>query len=192
MIIIDDKIISDNLRDKFFVCDLEKCKGACCVQGDGGAPLTEDEVALLPEIYEKVKPYLTEEGITTIEQHGFTNQEKGEEYLATPLRPSDSACAYVNFDENGITYCGIEKAYLDGKIQFQKPVSCHLYPVRIKEHNDFDAVNYDEWEICNPACSLGEELGIPVYQFVKTPLIRKYGQEFFDALEATIQHLEEE
>ena len=192
MIIIDDKIISDNLRDKFFVCDLEKCKGACCVQGDGGAPLTDEEVALLPEIYEKVKPYLTEEGITTIEQQGFTNQEKGEKYLATPLRPSDSACAYVNFDENGITYCGIEKAYLDGKIQFQKPVSCHLYPVRIKEHNDFDAVNYDEWEICNPACSLGEELGIPVYQFVKTPLIRKYGQEFFDALEATIQHLEEE
>lgn len=192
MIIIDDKIISDDLRDKFFVCNLEQCKGACCVQGDGGAPLTNEEVELLPKIYDKVKPYLSQEGIDAIETQGFTNQEEGEEYLATPLRPSDNACAYVNFDENGITYCGIEKAFLDGKIEFQKPLSCHLYPVRIQEHKDFDAVNYERWEICNPACTLGEQLGIPVYQFVKTPLIRKYGQDFFDTLEATIAHLEEE
>lgn len=192
MIVIDNKVISDDLGDKFFVCDLEKCKGACCVQGDGGAPLSEEEVSLLPTIYEKVKPYLTEEGKQTIEEKGFTNQEPGEEYRSTPLRPSDSACAYVNFDENGITYCGIEKAYLDGKINFQKPISCHLYPVRIKEHKDFHAINYDQWEICSPACKLGKDLGIPVYQFVKTPLIRKYGKEFFAALEATMQHVEEE
>ena len=192
MIVIDDKIISDDVRKRFFVCTLEKCKGACCVQGEGGAPLTDEEVELLPKIYEHVKPYMTEEGIATVEKVGFTNQEEGEDYLATPLRPSDSACAYVNFDENGITYCGIERAYLDGKIEFQKPVSCHLYPIRVKEYEEFDAVNYDQWEICNPACSFGEQLGVPLYQFVKTPLIRKYGEECYYALEATIKHLEEQ
>lgn len=192
MIVIDDKIISDDLREQFFVCHIEKCKGACCVQGEGGAPLTEEEVMILPKIYEKVKPYLTEEGIAKIERDGFTNQEEGEDYLATPLRESDGACAYVNFTKDGTTYCGIEKAFLANEIDFQKPVSCHLYPVRITEHKDFHAINYDRWDICSPACSFGKKLGVPLYQFVKVPLIRKYGREFFDALEATIQHLEEE
>lgn len=193
MIVIGDVIISEDVKNKHFVCNLEKCKGACCVQGDGGAPLTAEEVAILPEIYEEVKPYLTEEGIATIEKHGFTNQEEGEDYLATPLRPSDSACVYVNWGEDGTTYCGIEKAFLDGKIDFQKPVSCHLYPIRVKEHADFTAVNYHEWEeICSPACDFGKQLGVPLYQFVKTPLIRRFGEDFYGALEATIAHMESE
>lgn len=189
MIVIDDKIISDDIQEKMFVCHIEKCKGACCVQGDGGAPLTQEEIDLLPKIYEHVKPYMSEEGIKEVEKHGFTNQEKGENYLATPLRPSDSACVYVNFDEDGTTYCGIEKAYLAGKISFKKPISCHLYPIRITEHKDFHAINFHEWDICSPACSLGESLGVPVYQFLEEPLVRKYGQEFYETLDATIAHI---
>jgi len=190
MIVIDDVILSDEIKNKHFVCHLEKCKGACCVQGDGGAPLTPEEVEILPEIYEQVKPYLTQEGVDTIEKLGFTNQETGEDYLATPLRPSDGACVYVNWGEDGTTYCGIEKAYLDNKIEFQKPVSCHLYPIRVKEHEEFTAVNYHEWDICSPACDFGKQLGVPLYKFVKKPLIRKFGETFYEALEATIEHME--
>jgi len=191
MIVIGDIIISDEIREKQFVCDLDKCHGECCVQGDGGAPLTDEEVKLLPQIFEQVKPYMTEEGIQTVESVGFVTQEKGEDYLSTPLRKSDSACAYVNWGEDGTTYCGIEKAHSDGKIDFQKPVSCHLYPIRVKEHKEFTSVNYHKWSICNPACKLGESLGVPLYKFVKTPLIRRFGEEFYNTLEATIAHIEE-
>ncbi len=192
MIVLDDVIISDDLAKAEFVCNLSKCKGACCVAGDGGAPLTDEEVEILPKIYDQVKEFLSEEGIETIEKHGFVNQEEGESYLATPLRPSDTACVYVNFDENGITYCGIEKAFLAGKIDFQKPVSCHLYPIRVREFEDFTAVNYDRWEICKPACAFGKELKVPLYQFVKTPLIRRFGEDFYEALEASIQFMNQE
>lgn len=192
MIVIDDVIVSDDLLQNEFVCNLSKCKGACCVQGDGGAPLAPEEIDLLPNIYEAVKPYLTPEGIEQIETHGFTNQEEGENYRSTPLRKSDSACVYVNFSEDGTTYCGIEKAHLDGKIEFRKPVSCHLYPVRVKEYEGFQAVNYHQWDICSDACTLGKELKVPLYQFVKEPLIRKFGEAFYDALHATATHLQEE
>lgn len=188
MIIIDDKIVSNDVLEKQFVCDLVKCKGACCVQGDGGAPLEESEKALLPEIYDEVKPYLTDEGIATIEEKGFFTKDETDGVYVTPLRDSDTACAYVNFDDNGITYCGIEKAFEAGKIPFQKPVSCHLYPIRTTKYADFEAVNYEKWEICSPACKLGDHLKVPVYQFLKTPLIRKFGEEFYTALEATAKH----
>ncbi len=191
MIVIGDIIVSDEIKEKHFVCHLDKCKGECCVQGDGGAPLTKEEVDILPKIYEQVKPYLTKEGIETIEKVGYVNQEEGEDYLATPLRKSDGACAYVNWGKDGTTYCGIERAHTDGKIEFQKPVSCHLYPIRVKEHEDFTAVNYHEWDICSPACSFGKELGVPLYQFVKKPLIRRFGLDFYKALEATIAHLDQ-
>ncbi len=192
MIVIDDVIISDDVRQREFVCNLEKCKGACCVEGDGGAPLTDEEVALLPRIYSKVKPFMTEEGIAEVEKNGFTNHEDGEDYLSTPLRPSDTACVYVNFADDGTTYCAIEKAYLAGDIDFQKPVSCHLYPIRVQEYPDFTAVNYHQWEICDPACSFGQQLSVPLYQFVKVPLIRRFGEDFYTALEATIQHMDAE
>lgn len=192
MIVIGDVIISDEIREKQFVCHLDKCKGECCVQGDGGAPLTKEEVDLLPKIYEEVKPYLTEEGIEMIERSGYVNQEDGEDYLSTPLRISDGACVYVNWGEDGTTYCGIEKAHSDGKIDFQKPVSCHLYPIRVKEHKDFTAVNFHEWDICSPACDFGKQLGVPLYQFVKAPLIRRFGENFYSALEATIAHLDQD
>lgn len=184
MILIEDKIISNDLLSKQFVCDLSACKGACCIEGDAGAPLEEEERPLLRENYDQIEPYLTEEGKRTIREKGFTVTD--EEGLKTPLT-EDGPCAYVRY-ENGIASCGIEKAWEEGKIDFRKPVSCHLYPVRIDSYEQYDAVNYDRWEICDPACDLGQKLKVPVYQFVKNALIRKYGQEFYDALEGVAEY----
>jgi len=189
VIVIDDKIISDDIKDKMFVCHLQKCKGQCCVQGDGGAPLSNDEKETLPKIYEAVKPYLTKEGIETIARKGHSVWDEEDKEWTTPLRDSDSACAYVNFDKSGITFCGIERAYEDGKIAFRKPVSCHLYPIRITSHEEYDAINYQNWDLCSDACALGKELGVPLYIFLKDALIRKYGPDFYDALVATIDHM---
>ncbi|HEY0262464.1 MAG TPA: DUF3109 family protein [Chitinophagales bacterium] len=182
MIVIDDKIVSEDLLDENFVCDLNACKGACCVQGDSGAPLEEKELEILDSIYEKVKPYLTPQGISVLEKEKYTiDPEDGS--VGTPLI-ENGPCAYIIYDEKGIAGCGIEKAYLDGKIKFQKPVSCHLYPVRITKHATFDAVNYERWSICKAACKNGNKLKVPVFRFVKAPLIRKYGEEFYSVLEA--------
>lgn len=187
MIVIDDKIVSEELKTKHFVCNLSACKGACCVEGDSGAPLDFDEIDVMENIYEKVKPYITQEGITAIENQGNFILDKEDGVMKTPLIEGTGACAYVNY-KNGIAHCGIERAWLDKKIEFRKPVSCHLYPVRITKHKDFEAVNYERWDICNPACSQGAELKVPIYKFVKEALIRKYGEEFYAALEASFQY----
>ncbi len=184
MIAIDNKLISDDLLDEKFVCDLNACKGACCVEGDSGAPLEESELKVLEEIYPIVKPYLTEKGIAILEKQKFMWEEEDEKYK-TPLIEG-GPCAYVNYD-NGIAVCGIEKAYLENKVSFRKPVSCHLYPVRISQKKDFEAVNYERWNICKAACKNGNKLKVPVFRFVKDALIRKYGQEFYDILEAYYQ-----
>lgn len=189
MILIDDKIISDDVVEKRFVCNLEACKGACCWEGDYGAPLTDEEREILVNIYEDVKPFLTTEGIAAIEEQGvFTYFKKAKEY-GTPLI-NNRACAYMTYDESGIAKCGIEQAHKAGKTDFLKPISCHLYPVRIEKYEGFDAVNYDKWEICSAACTLGEKLKIPVYQFVKEALIRKYGEQFYEALEGAAASLD--
>ncbi len=181
MIAIQDKLVSRDLVEKEFVCNLSKCKGMCCVLGDEGAPLEDDEPGILDDIYEEVKPYLTEKGIATIEEMGkYTVSQKGE--TATPL-VDGKECAYISFDEKGVALCGIDLAHQDGKIDFKKPVSCHLYPVRITEYEQYDAVNYEKWEICAPACKLGKELEVPVYKFLKEPLVRKYGEEFYEELD---------
>ena len=180
MIQIDDKLISEDLFSEEFVCNLAKCKGICCVEGDAGAPLDEDETKILDEIYPKIKPYLRPEGIQAIEEQGtYTLDFEGD--LVTPL-VNNAECAYVIFDEKGYTKCAIEKAYEDGVIDWQKPISCHLYPIRITEYSNFSAINYHEWDICSDACTLGKELGVKVYQFLKKPLIRKYGEEFYQTL----------
>ena len=188
MIQIDNTLVSQELFDKKFVCDLNACKGACCIEGDSGAPLTADELPILNDIYEKVKPYMREEGIAAVEQQGTYVTDSWDGEMVTPL-VEGKECAYVTFDSNGTLKCAIEQAYLDGKIQWRKPISCHLYPVRIKSYKDFDAVNYDKWEICNAACSLGEKLGVKVYQFAKDALIRKYGEAWFGAMEEIDQEL---
>lgn len=185
MIEIDHVILSDDVKDEFFVCDLEKCKGACCVEGDLGAPLTDDELPLLKSAYPIVAPYLMAEGKAAIEAKGEYVLDVEGEYSTTTI--NDKECAYAIYDEHGILKCGIEQAYNDGKISFRKPISCHLYPIRVSKYDTFEAINYDRWHICNPACSLGKALGVPVYKFLKEPLIRKYGEEWYSKLEETIE-----
>lgn len=186
LIPIKNTLVSDNVALTQFVCNLSKCKGACCVEGEMGAPLEDNERHILEDIYEDVKPFLTEEGIEAIEKNGKYVLDEDNEF-STTLIERNTACAYVTYDEKGITKCGIEKAFEAGKIDYQKPISCHLYPIRITKYASFDAVNYDEWEICSPACSLGKELKVPVYKFLKTPLIRKYGTEWYDELATFIE-----
>ncbi len=179
MIQVEDKIISLDIFEKHFVCDLNACKGACCIEGDAGAPLSHEEEKILGKIYEKVKPYMREEGIIEVENQGVAvYDEEGD--LTTPL-VNNNECAFVIF-ENGITKCTIEKAYNDGIIDFKKPISCHLFPIRIKEYRDFDAVNYEEIKICKPACECGSKLEVPVYVFLKESLIRKYGEDWYKEL----------
>ena len=152
MIAIDNTLISEDLLEKHFVCDLSKCKGECCVEGDAGAPLESHEVEKLEEIFEDIKPFLRKEGIESIAGQGTSVQDPSDGEWVTPL-VANKECAYVVF-ENGITKCGIEMAWKDGKTDFRKPVSCHLYPIRIDSYKSYDAVNYHKWEICSPACDL--------------------------------------
>lgn len=191
MIAIGNTLISEDVIEKKFVCDLNACKGACCVKGDYGAPLEEDELPVFEKIYPKVKKYMTAEGIRSVEQQGkYLKYETGE--WVTPLN-TGKECAYTYFDKNGTAKCAIEKAYLEGKIDYRKPISCHLYPIRINvQRNKLEAVNYDRWSICRPACKLGESLKVPVYQFLKDPLIRKYGEKWYEALETAAGLLDEQ
>ncbi|MEO0527212.1 MAG: DUF3109 family protein [Bacteroidota bacterium] len=174
-------IVSEEIIEQDFVCNLNACKGACCVDGEAGAPLEEKETEILVDIYQKVKPFLRKEGIGVIEDVGaFVKGEDGE--WETPL-VNGSECAYVVFSDNGTAKCGIEEAYNAGAVTWKKPVSCHLYPVRIREYTELTAVNYHKWEICDPACSLGSELKVPIYKFVKEALIRKFGKPWYAELE---------
>jgi hypothetical protein len=190
MIIIDKTIVSEDLLDKQFVCNLTKCKGACCVEGESGAPLEAEETTILENIYEHVKPYMEKEGIETVERIGKWHIDSDGDFV-TPLIGGQGRCAYVFFDKNKIAKCAIEQANADGKVDFKKPISCHLYPVRIKKHKDYDAVNYDRWDVCSPACANGKELGVPVYRFVKNALVRKYGAEWYAQLEGAALYREE-
>ncbi len=189
MILIEDKIISDDVVEEQFICNLKACKGACCWEGDFGAPLEAEEMTILENIYEDVKPFLTQKGIEAIEAQGVHTYYKKEDVHVTPLI-DDRACAYMTTDALGIAKCGIEQANKAGVIDFKKPISCHLYPIRITEYEDFEAVNYDEWDICSAACELGKKEKLPVYQFLKEPIIRKYGETFYEALDAAANHTE--
>lgn len=185
MILIDDTCISDDIKEKFFVCNLNKCKGACCVEGDLGAPLEESELPVLIELYEKIKPYLSDEGIKAIEEQGHYIEDEEGDFSTTTV--GDRECAYAIYDNKGILKCGIEQAYNDNVIDFKKPISCHLYPIRISKHAEFHALNYDQWSICSDACELGDKLGVPVYKFLKEPLERAYGEEWYQKLTDEIE-----
>lgn len=182
-------IVSEEILENDFVCNLNACKGGCCVEGEAGAPLEEDELAIMQEIYPKVKPYLREPGVKAIEEQGVYIKGRDGEW-ETPL-VNGSECAYVTFDDKGTALCGIEQAYIRGDIDWKKPLSCHLYPVRIKQYAEFSAVNYHKWYICDDACTLGKELGVPVYKFVKDALIRKFGESWYEELENVARELKE-
>lgn len=190
MIAIDNILVSDEIVKDEFVCDLTKCKGACCVDGDAGAPLDKEELNQINEVYDIVLPYLSTESKTELQKHGryIYNRQFG---WVTPTI-NNKICVYGIIDKQGIVKCGIEQAYLDGKIKWKKPISCHLFPIITKKSKNTETVyvNYEPREDnCKAACSLGKKLKVPVYVFLKEPIIRKFGQLFFEALEATAAHL---
>lgn len=190
MIAIGKTLISEDLLEKKFVCDLNACKGACCVAGDSGAPLDKKELKQLEAVLEDVKPYMTKKGLEAIKKHGPYVVDSDGDYTTT-LVSEKAECAFVFFDENKIAKCAIEQAYSEGKINWKKPISCHLYPVRISAYKNYDAVNYSHWDICAPACACGDKLNVPVYKFLKEPLIRKYGKDWYTELEKSAKLYEE-
>lgn len=179
MIMVGDILFSDDIAEKHFVCDLNACKGACCVEGDGGAPVLPEEREVLKEIYPKIRHLLRPEGRQAIRDQGEFVADGPDEY-ATPL-VEGKECAYLLF-EQGIGKCGIEKAWELGLVPFKKPISCHLYPIREHSHGGFTAMNYHSWKICNPACRLGEQLQVPLYVFLKDALIRRFGEAFYNEI----------
>lgn len=185
MMVINNVLVSEDIAERDFVCDLAKCKGACCVEGDAGAPLEEKEIGELEEAIEGIRPFLTEEGKKAIERSGCFDYDSDGEYV-TPL-VEGRECAFAIFDQNDVASCGIEKAFENGVTDFRKPVSCHLYPVRVEKHTHNEAMNYHRWSICDPARELGDKLNVPVYKFVKEALIRQYGENWYEELEKQVE-----
>lgn len=186
MIVIDNILVSDEVVEKQFVCDLNKCKGGCCEDGDAGAPLDDAELDIILELYEKVKPYLTEASIAEIERKGKYVYSKEFGWVTPTLGNDREICVYGVRDEKGIIKCAFEQAYYDGVIAWKKPVSCHLFPIIVSKgrKGNHDRVNYEPRErLCNPACALGKKLEVPTYQFLKEPLERKFGKDFYEALD---------
>jgi hypothetical protein len=174
-------LISEDLFEERFVCDLNACKGACCVEGESGAPLEEDEAKLLAELWPMIKPYIPESGQCAVAEYG-TSVVDSDGDLVTPLVEGHKECAFTVF-ENGIALCGIEKAWKAGAIPFRKPISCHLYPIRIAKLKFHEGLNYHRWQLCKPACACGAKLGVPVFRFLKDALTRKYGAPWYAELE---------
>ena len=187
---IGKTLVSEALFERAFTCDLSACKGACCIEGEAGAPLELEEIEQLKIHWQELKPYLTKEGIEAIESQGIATQNGFDEW-ETPLIDG-KACAFINYDNNGIAQCGIEQAHRNGDTQVQKPISCHLYPIRVKNYSAFVAVNYHEWSICSSGCDLGEQLKQPLYQFLEKALIRKFGQAWYNALHQAAQEFASE
>lgn len=180
MLIVQNTIVSDDIVDCCFACDLACCKGQCCVEGDCGAPLEKEEIPVLERILPEVLPYMTEAGRAVVDKTGVWTYDNAWE-PCTPL-VNNRECAYVVWGDNGTAYCAVEQAYRDGKVDFMKPVSCHLYPIRVDDYEEFTAVNYHQWEVCRSARQKGAESGVPLYRYLREPLIRKFGQEWYDEL----------
>ena len=190
MLQIGKTIISLDIIQKEFCCDLDKCKGACCVDGDSGAPVTPEEAEFIEMVYPDFKEYLSDENIAEIEKQGFSVVDSDGD-LVTPI-VGNNECVFTFKDELGITKCAIEKAYFEKHIEFRKPVSCHLFPIRITEYKRFDAVNYQQLDICKPGRECGKSKGIPMWQYLKDPLIRKYGKEWYEEFTYAAENLPEE
>ena len=175
-------LLSEDLFEKRFVCDLNACKGACCVEGESGAPLEPEEAEQMKKLWPKYKSYIPEQGQQAVAEFGFSVVDEDGD-LVTPLVDGKKECAFTIF-ENGVALCGIEKAWKDGKIPFRKPISCHLYPIRIAKLAGYEGLNYHKWKLCKPACTCGAKLDVPVFRFLKDALTRKYGAQWYSELEA--------
>jgi hypothetical protein len=185
MIQVENVVLSDDVKDRHFVCDLQQCKGACCVEGELGAPLEESELLILENEIEAIWPYLSEAGRKAIEKEGpYVLDEEGE-FSTTTVEGRE--CAFAVYEESGVLKCGIEKAHMEGKTDFRKPISCHLYPLRIGRKDQYYLANYHRWHICEDACKLGDALKIPLYIFLKQALIRKFGKKWYDRLVSIIE-----
>ena len=184
MIELRKTLISDDVIEEAFVCDLQKCKGVCCVEGNLGAPLSKEELPQISEVIDLVKPYLSREAIDVLEKEGGYLLDEDGNYSITTI--DEKECAFAFYDEQRILKCSIEQAHKEGKTDFKKPISCHLYPIRISKLLEFDALNYDRWDICSAACDLGRQLKVPVYKFLKEALIRKYGEDWYIELEKKV------
>ena len=184
MIIVDDILVSDEIKDVQFACNLSACKGECCVAGDAGAPLDEEEISKLEDEVDEIIPYMSEKGKQVIRENGVFEYDVDGTYV-TPL-VNDEECAFVYY-KNGISFCSIEKAYNNGKIGFQKPISCHLYPIRLSKVGNSIAINYHRWNVCNPAIIAGKKEGVPLYKYLKNPLIRRFGDDWYKNLRLRIE-----
>ncbi len=195
MIVIDNKLVSDDVVEKQFVCDLAKCKGGCCEEGDAGAPLMKEELSIIKEVFDKIKPYLSETSLREIEAKGFYVYNQEFEWVTPTIGSDAGICVYGIRAKDGIIKCAFEQAYYDGKTNWKKPISCHLYPIVIKKgkYGDYERVNYEPREkLCSPGCALGEKLKVPAYEFLKEALIRKYGEDFYNMLDkAAKEHFSE-
>lgn len=187
MIEIGRTLISLDIFEKQFLCDILKCKGACCIEGDSGAPLTNEEAEIIERDYSAFENLLPKKHKKEIEKQGFSLIDSDGD-LVTPL-VNNRQCAYSFYDERGILKCAIEKAHFDGKTKFRKPVSCHLFPIRITEYKRYDAINYEKLDICKPGRECGVSEKLPIYKFLKEPLIRQYGEEWYKEVEIAAEHL---
>lgn len=183
MLQIGNTLVSLDLVEKFFCCDLEACKGACCIEGDAGAPISEEEDEELKKMTEDIKPYISEKAAKTIEEEGVSYRDP-EGDLVTQL-VDGGCCVYTCFEKDGMCLCALEKARRAGNRKMFKPISCSLYPARIKEYPSFTAVNFHKWKICRPAEALGREKGLRAYEFLREPLTRRFGAEWYDQLSLT-------
>lgn len=189
MIQIDDVIVSLDVLEERFCCNLEACKGECCIEGDAGAPVELDEVAELEEVLDVIWDDLSPEAQAVINKQGVVYTDCDGDLVTSIVNNKD--CVFTCYDEKGGCYCAIEKAYREGKTKFYKPVSCHLYPIRVKDFGQFKGVNYHRWDVCKAAVLLGKKLDLRVYEFLKEPLIRKFGQAWYDELEDCVKELKE-
>jgi hypothetical protein len=182
MVEIEDKIISDELFEKKFVCDLQKCKGGCCVEGDSGAPLKSKEIKEIAKNLSIIKSEMSTKGLNAIKNNDFHNVDSDGDKVTKLVDGKE--CVFVVFDKNNIAKCSIESAFRKNKINFNKPISCHLYPVRVKKYDSFTAINVDSWHVCKPACECGTELNVPVFKFLKDAIVRSWDLDFFHHLDS--------
>ena len=177
---IGDAIVASDIIEENFLCDLSACMGECCVEGDAGAPLEEDEVKIIEDLLSEVWDDLSPAAQAVIKEHGVAYRDHDGDMVTSIVNGKD--CVFTYYDEKGICKCAIEKAYRDGRTNFYKPISCHLYPIRLQKYKDFTAVNYHRWSICKAAVLLGKKEGLKVYEFLKEPLIRRFGEDWYNEL----------